>query len=64
MITDIRFEGLRTLSEETLLYYLGLEPGRPLDEARLNGAIRELWDRRLIDDIEIERRATRRAASV
>ncbi|MFL6199275.1 MAG: outer membrane protein assembly factor BamA [Thermoanaerobaculia bacterium] len=53
-IESIEFRGLQALSEETLLYYLGLEPGKPLDEVELNAHVRELWDRSLVDDIEIE----------
>jgi outer membrane protein insertion porin family len=53
-ITAIEFKGLKTLSEETLLYYLGLQPGEALDEARLNRSVKDLWDRRLVDDIQVE----------
>ncbi|MDP9120292.1 MAG: outer membrane protein assembly factor BamA, partial [Acidobacteriota bacterium] len=55
VVRSIQFKGTRTLSEETLLYYLGLEVGQPLDEARLNSKIKELWDRNLIDSIEVGR---------
>ena len=55
VVVDIRFEGLRTLSEESVLFYLGLEKGKPLDEYRLNQQLRELWGRRLIDSISIDR---------
>jgi outer membrane protein insertion porin family len=54
-IVDIRYEGLRSLSEESVSFYLGLEKGQALDEARLNGQIRELWGRRLIDAIEVRK---------
>lgn len=53
-IAALEFKGLKTLSEETLLYYLGLEIGQPLDEERLNKAIRSLWDRGLVDDLKID----------
>lgn len=53
-IAALEFKGLKTLSEETLLYYLGLEIGQALDEERLNKAIKSLWDRGLVDDLKIE----------
>jgi outer membrane protein insertion porin family len=53
-IAALEFKGLKTLSEETLLYYLGLEIGQSLDEERLNKAIKSLWDRGLVDDLKID----------
>jgi outer membrane protein insertion porin family len=53
-IESIEFRGLQALSEETLLYYLGLEPGQTLDEVQLNNNLQELWGRSLVDDIEVE----------
>ncbi|HYN23404.1 MAG TPA: POTRA domain-containing protein, partial [Thermoanaerobaculia bacterium] len=53
-IESIEFRGLQALSQETILYYLGLEVGKPLDEAQLNRNLKELWDRSLVDDIEVE----------
>ena len=46
--------GDKALSEETLRYYLGIEPGQPLDEDALNRNIKKLWDRNLVDDIQVE----------
>ena len=54
IIREIRFQGNEMLPDETLGYYLGLEAGQPLDEDELNQNIRELWDRSLIDDIQVE----------
>jgi outer membrane protein insertion porin family len=53
-IESIEIRGLKALSEETLLYYLKLEPGQPLDEEALDRNIKELWGRNLVDDVEIE----------
>jgi outer membrane protein insertion porin family len=53
-IVSIEFEGLATLTADTLEFYLGLEEGGRLDWDRLDGAIRELWDRQLIEDITVE----------
>jgi outer membrane protein insertion porin family len=53
-IEAIEFRGLKALSEDTLRYYLGLEPGQPLDEEALNRNIKQLWDRNLVDDVTVE----------
>lgn len=57
-IEGIEWKGLKTLSEDTVLYYLGLKVGDPLDEAALNKSVKQLWDRNLIDDIEVDTQAT------
>jgi outer membrane protein insertion porin family len=56
IVRQIEFTGLQALSEESLLFYLGLEVGKPLDEAVLNRAIHDLWSRQLVDDLDIQRR--------
>lgn len=53
-IESIEFRGLKSLSEDTLRYYLGLEPGQPLDEEALNRNLKQLWDRNLVDDVGVE----------
>ena len=53
-IAAIEFEGLRTLSEETLRYYLGLEVGQAFDPLALDKNLHALWDRHLLDDIAVE----------
>ena len=53
-IVSVEFEGLATLTSDTLEFYLGIGEGERLDWDRLDGAIRELWDRQLIDDITVE----------
>jgi outer membrane protein insertion porin family len=53
-IRDIKFQGNEMLPDETLRYYLGLETGKPLDEDQLNANILELWNRSLIDDLQVE----------
>jgi outer membrane protein insertion porin family len=57
IIREIRFEGLQTLAEETLRYYLNLTgaEGKPLDEKRLNDSIQVLWGRALVDDVRVEK---------
>jgi outer membrane protein insertion porin family len=53
-IESIEFKGLKALSEDTLRYYLGIEPGQPLNEEALNRNIKQLWDRNLVDDVQVE----------
>jgi len=53
-ITTVEIQGLKLLSEETLLFYLGLKPGEVLDEEVLDQRIKELWSRQLLDDIAVE----------
>lgn len=53
-ITTVETEGLVLLSQETLLFYLGVKTGEPLNEARLDAAIKELWSRKLLDDLQVE----------
>jgi outer membrane protein insertion porin family len=53
-IQAVEFHGTKALSEETLMYYLGLQIGQPLDEKQLNSKIKELWDRALVDDVRID----------
>jgi outer membrane protein insertion porin family len=53
-IEAIEFRGLKTLQEETVRFYLGLEAGQPLDEDALNRNIKQLWDRNLVDDVQVE----------
>jgi len=56
-ISEIEVRGLSSLAEETVLYYLGLERGGVLDPADLDERIRKLWERKLIDDVRVEREA-------
>lgn len=57
VVRDIEFRGLQGLAEETLRFYLGLEVGKELDEAQLTTNLRALWERRLVDDVRIEKEA-------
>ncbi|MDY7094650.1 MAG: outer membrane protein assembly factor BamA [Acidobacteriota bacterium] len=56
-IVEVEFRNNRTLAEETLLYYLGVEVGQPLDQGQLNQNLKQLWDTRLIDDVQVEAEA-------
>lgn len=57
VVQEIEVVGLQTLTEETLLYYLGLEAGQRLDAAALDRNVQGLWQRELIDDIRIDSEA-------
>lgn len=52
-ITEIEVTGLDNLPEETLLYYMDLEPGRILDLDSLNTRLKNLWDRQLVEDLTV-----------
>ncbi|HVS01184.1 MAG TPA: outer membrane protein assembly factor BamA [Thermoanaerobaculia bacterium] len=54
VVESIEWEGLRSLSEETLRYYLGLQVGQPFDPVELNQKIHALWERQLVDDLTVE----------
>ncbi len=53
-VQAIEWQGLGTLSEETIAYYLGLEVGKPYDAKELDANIKKLWERKLIDDLEVD----------
>lgn len=52
-IVEVEFVGLRLLPQDTAAFYLGIAEGAPLDWNQLNINIHRLWERRLIDDIEV-----------
>ncbi|HKK02240.1 MAG TPA: outer membrane protein assembly factor BamA [Desulfuromonadales bacterium] len=54
IIRDVQFKGLHSLTADTLLFYLNLKKGQPLDVLKLNKAIHELWKRQLVDDINVD----------
>jgi len=53
-IREVEVEGNVTLTDEDLLFYLGLEVGARYDPAELNRRLKELWDRDLVDDLSVE----------
>ena len=54
VIQAVEFQGLETLTEDTLNHYLfGRQGPQRLDPAVLDTQVRKLWDRELIDDIQI-----------
>lgn len=53
-IGAIEVRGAKSLSPETLQYYLGLEVGQTFDETKLNESVHQLWERNLIDDLTVE----------
>jgi len=52
-IVEISYNGLEQLTEETLNYYLGVEVGDPMNLLELDRQIHVLWERKLVDDIEL-----------
>ncbi|MGB5175078.1 MAG: hypothetical protein WBQ30_10090, partial [Thermoanaerobaculia bacterium] len=53
-IQAILYQGLESLTEDTLNYYLGLAEGEVFEADKLNEKIHALWIRNLVDDIKIE----------
>lgn len=52
-ILAIEYRGLKTLAEDSMNYYLGLEVGQRYEPQRLNESIREFWSRGMIDDVTV-----------
>jgi len=53
-IAEIVLEGGVTLTLDTVYYYLGLEPGDPLDQKSIAKGFQSLWDSGLFEDVRIE----------
>ncbi|MCB1036849.1 MAG: hypothetical protein KDD47_23690, partial [Acidobacteria bacterium] len=56
-IVGVTYVGNRSLAEETLAFYLGIDPGSTLNQADLNRKLQELWDTGLVDDVKVEAEA-------
>jgi outer membrane protein insertion porin family len=54
VIRDIIVEGGVTLTVDTVSYYLGLEPGDPLDQDSIADGYHRLWDSGLFESVKIE----------
>jgi outer membrane protein insertion porin family len=54
IIKDIVVEGGVTLTVDTVSYYLGLEPGDPLDREAIADGYHRLWDSGLFESVQIE----------
>ncbi len=52
-IRSVEYRGLSSLTEETVNFYLGLELGGTYSAEAVNSRLHELWDRDLIEDIDI-----------
>jgi outer membrane protein insertion porin family len=53
-ITEVRIEGTQTLTDETVLFYLGIEIGADFNPRAVNDRIHDLWDRQMIDNIRVD----------
>lgn len=53
-IRELEVRGNVILTQEDLLYYLGLESGARYDPEVLNQRVKELWGRDLVDDIRVD----------
>jgi outer membrane protein insertion porin family len=54
IIADIVVEGGRTLTVDTVSYYLGLYPGDPFDPTAITEGYHRLWESGLVEDIRFE----------
>lgn len=54
VIADLIVDGGVTLTQDTVIYYIGLEPGDPLDREMISDGFRRLWDSGLVEDLTIE----------
>jgi outer membrane protein insertion porin family len=54
LIESVEWVGLRTLSQDTLEYYLGIREGGLFEPAVLNRNLHALWERGLVDDVAVE----------
>jgi outer membrane protein insertion porin family len=54
IIGDIQVVGGATLTSDTVSYYLGVEPGDPLDDKILSEGFHQLWESGLVEDARIE----------
>jgi outer membrane protein insertion porin family len=54
IIQDIVVEGGKTLTVDTVSYYLGLYPGDPLDNKAISEGYHRLWESGLFEDVRIE----------
>ncbi len=53
-IADVIVDGGVTLTEDTVDYYLGIEPGDSLNREFLSEGFRRLWESGLVEDLTIE----------
>ena len=53
-IAEIVVEGGITLTEDTVAYYLGVEPGDPFDRELVEQGFRQLWEAGLVEDLAID----------
>jgi outer membrane protein insertion porin family len=54
IIADIVVEGGKTLTVDTVSYYLGLYPGDPFDPTAISDGYHRLWESGLFEDVRIE----------
>ena len=52
-VVELRVDGARALPEETILHHLGLELGSLYDPEALDGRLRALWSRGLLEDVTL-----------
>ena len=53
-IAEIVVRGGKTVTPETVAFYLGVKPGDPYDAARVRRAFPKLWESGLFDELQLE----------
>lgn len=53
-VSEVEIVGLKTLNRDSVLHYLGLEPGRRFVPGQLDAGLQALWSTGLIDDVSSE----------
>ncbi len=53
-IRSIEYRGLESLPQDSLDFYLGIQVGEAYDSLALNESIHQLWNRGLIENIEVD----------
>ncbi len=51
VIAEVAVRGGKTVTPETVAFYLGVKPGDPYDAARLRRAFPKLWESGLFDEL-------------
>ena len=52
-ISEIVFDGLSSLPESTMLFYLDIETGEPFSTQGINDSMKALWEQGLVDDLSM-----------
>lgn len=54
VVAEVVVRGGKTVTPETIAFYLGVKPGDPYDAVRLRRSFPKLWESGLFDDLKLE----------